>query len=50
MRALQQDNMEDLAKFTDVLENTVVMLQNQGYVYKLQPNSTLYTMMLEKIP
>ena len=46
MRALQLDNVEDLGKFTDVLENTVVMLQNQGYVHELQPNNTLYTMML----
>jgi len=50
MRALQLDNVEDLEKFTAVLENTVVMLQNQGYVHELQPNNTLYTVMLEKIP
>ena len=42
--------MEDLEKFSDALENIVVLLQTQGKLNELQPNSSLYTMSLEKIP
>ena len=36
--------------FSDALENVVVLLQTQGKLNELQPNSSLYTMSLEKIP
>ena len=50
MKPLHADNVEDLKKFSDALENIVVLLQTQGKLNELQPNSSLYTMSLEKIP
>ena len=50
MKPLHADNVEDLEKFSDALENIVVLLQTQGKLNELQPNSSLYTMSLEKIP
>ena len=50
MIPLHADNVEDLEKFSDALENIVVLLQTQGKLNELQPNSSLYTMSLEKIP
>ena len=49
MNPLHADNVEDLEKFSDALENIVVLLQTQGKLSELQPNSSLYTMPLEKI-
>ena len=50
MKPLHVDNVEDLEKFSDALENIVVLLQTQGKLNELQPNSSLYTMSLQKIP
>ena len=50
MKPLHVDNVEDLEKFSDALENIVVLLQTQGKLNELQPNSSLYMMSLEKIP
>ena len=50
MKPLHVDNVEDLEKFSDALENIVVLLQTQGKLNELQPNSSLYTMSLEKVP
>ena len=50
MKLLHADNVEDLEKFSDALENIVVLLQAQGKLNELQPNSSLYTMSLETIP
>ena len=50
MKPLHADNVEDLEKFSDALENIAVLLQTQGKLNELQPNSSLYTMSLEKIP
>ena len=50
MKPLHADNVEDLEKFSDALKNIVVLLQTQGKLNELQPNSSLYTISLEKIP
>ena len=50
MKPFHADNVKDLEKFSDALENIVVLLQTRGKVNKLQPNSSLYTMSLAKIP
>ena len=48
MKPLHVDIVENLERFSDPLENVVVLLQTQGKLNK--PNSSLYTMSLEKIP
>ena len=50
IKPLHADNVEDFEKFSDALENIVVLLQTQGKLNELQLNSSLYTMSLEKIP
>ena len=50
MKPLHIDIVEDLERTSDALENVVVLLQTQGKPNELQPNSSLYTMSLEKIP
>ena len=50
MKPLHVDIVEDLERFSDALEKVVVLLQTQGKLSELQPNSSLYTMSLEKIP
>ena len=49
MKPLHVDNVEGLERFSDTLENVVVLLQTQGKLNELQPNSSLYTMSLEEI-
>ena len=49
MKSLHADNVKDLEKLLDALENIVVLLQTQGKRNELQSNSSLYTMSLEKI-
>lgn len=39
MKPLQTYNFEDLDKFADVLENTVVLLQIQGNLSELHPRA-----------
>ena len=50
MKLLHADNVEVLEKFSDALENIVVLLQTQGKLNEPLPNSSLYTTLLEKIP
>ena len=50
LKPLHADNVEDLEKFPAALENIAVLLQTQGKLNELQPNSSLYMMSLEKIP
>jgi len=47
MKPLHADNVD---KFSDALENIVVLLRTQGTLNELQPNSSLYMMPLEKTP
>ena len=47
---LQKANIEDFDKFTDHLVNTIVMLKEQKLWNELEPNSMLFTLMLEKLP
>ena len=50
MKPLHVDNVEDLERFSDALENVLVLWQTQGKLNELQPNSRLYTMSRKKIP
>ena len=49
MKPLQEQEIENIEKFTEHLVNTVVVLKEQSRWSELKPNSMLYTL-LEKFP
>ena len=50
MSPFQEEDVQDVEKFTENLVHTIVMLKEQSLWNELEPNSMLYLLLIEKIP